>query len=80
VRTLALVVAATALATFAAACGGGRDESATVATTTVGEAAPPSEPGRAAAPAIAGVSLDGDSISLADFRGRPVLINVWSSW
>jgi cytochrome oxidase Cu insertion factor (SCO1/SenC/PrrC family) len=80
VRTLAFVVAATVLAAVAAACGAGRDEDATVATTTVGEAAAPSEPGRSTAPAIEGVSLDGDSISLDDFRGRPVLINVWSSW
>jgi hypothetical protein len=80
VRALALVVAATALAALAAACGAGRDEDATVATPTVGEAAAPSEPGRVAAPSLAGVSLEGDSISLDEFRGRPVLINVWSSW
>ena len=61
------------------ACGAGPDDEATVATPTVSEAAP-SEPGREPAPAIEGVSLDGDPISLADFRGRPVLINVWSSW
>lgn len=35
---------------------------------------------RPKAPAISGVSLEGKRISLAQFRGRPVLINVWSSW
>ena len=35
---------------------------------------------REAAPALSGVTLDGDAIALGDFRGRPVLINVWSSW
>ena len=32
------------------------------------------------APALAGVTLEGKRLSLADFRGRPVLVNVWSSW
>ena len=46
---------------------------------------PPQEPedpgaGRAAAPPIGGRSLDGTPVSLSDFAGRPVLINVWSSW
>ena len=29
---------------------------------------------------IAGVTLDGKRLSLADLRGKPVVINVWSSW
>jgi peroxiredoxin len=32
------------------------------------------------APEISGRSLDGETISLGDFRGRPVVVNVWSSW
>jgi hypothetical protein len=35
---------------------------------------------RPAAPPIEGTTLDGERISLADFRGRPVFVNVWSSW
>jgi hypothetical protein len=31
-------------------------------------------------PAIAGVTLDGKRVSLTSLRGKPVLINVWSSW
>jgi hypothetical protein len=29
---------------------------------------------------LEGRTLDGDMISLADFRGTPVFVNVWSSW
>jgi peroxiredoxin len=35
---------------------------------------------RKQAPAIEGTSVEGEPISLADFRGQAVLINVWSSW
>ena len=31
-------------------------------------------------PPIAGATLDGKRLSLADLRGKPVVINVWSSW
>jgi hypothetical protein len=65
-------------ALVAVGCGGGTMEES---------AAPPAEPGvgsdaasRPAAPAIEGISLDGDEISLADFRGRAVFVNVWASW
>jgi hypothetical protein len=29
---------------------------------------------------IAGTTLDGKRLALADLRGKPVVINVWSSW
>ena len=47
-----------------------------------GQPAPPHEPApkRELAPAIEGVTIDGERLSLADFRGRPVFVNVWSSW
>lgn len=32
------------------------------------------------APALSAVTLDGDSVSLADLRGAPVLLNVWATW
>ena len=32
------------------------------------------------ASAVAGTTLDGEPISLDDFRGKPVFVNVWSSW
>jgi hypothetical protein len=65
VLTLAAVV-------FLAGCGGGDDR----------EAAPQPIATQAAvvAPEIGGTTLDGETISLGDFRGRPVVVNVWSSW
>jgi cytochrome oxidase Cu insertion factor (SCO1/SenC/PrrC family) len=73
-RALSLVAFLCAL--VAVGCGSGTGE----------EAAPPptatsSDPSsRRPAPDIEGVSLEGERISLGDFRGRPVLVNVWSSW
>jgi hypothetical protein len=51
-----------------AGCGGGGDA-----------AAPPTTAARAA-PVVAGRTLDGRSLSLASLRGKPVVVNVWSSW
>jgi cytochrome c-type biogenesis protein len=34
----------------------------------------------APAPAYRTVSLGGDSVSLAEFRGKTVLLNVWATW
>ena len=75
-RALGFLLALCAL--VAAGCGGG---------STMDEAMPPAEPTppaeaakRSAAPPIEGVSLDGDRVSLADFRGKAVFVNVWSSW
>ena len=38
----------------------------------------PAEPG--AAPAFTTTDLDGGRVSLADYEGRPVLLNFWASW
>jgi hypothetical protein len=48
---------------------------ALVATATAMSGAP-----RRPAPALAGVTLDGKQLSLVKLRGKPVFINVWSSW
>lgn len=32
------------------------------------------------APSLAAVTLEGDSVSLAELRGSPVLLNVWATW
>jgi hypothetical protein len=29
---------------------------------------------------LAGQTLDGESLSLEDFRGKTVFVNVWASW
>jgi hypothetical protein len=33
-----------------------------------------------ASPTIAGPTVDGKRASLAALRGKPVIVNVWSSW
>ena len=73
VALLALLAMATV-----AGCGSETDETASPSA-TVTESTPP-ETTREPAPALSGVTLEGDAIALGDFRGRPVLINVWSSW
>lgn len=58
-----------------AGCGGDSQTSppgATVPATTEG--------GGATQSVVAGTTLDGKRVSLDQFRGRPVLVNVWSSW
>ena len=32
------------------------------------------------APRVEGPTLDGKRLNLASFRGRPLVVNVWSSW
>jgi cytochrome c biogenesis protein CcmG/thiol:disulfide interchange protein DsbE len=32
------------------------------------------------APPLAGTTVDGRTVSLADFRGKPVIVNFWASW
>ncbi|MEX0851595.1 MAG: hypothetical protein WD015_08810 [Gaiellaceae bacterium] len=79
-RALTLVAALCAL--VLAGCGSGTDEEAVAPTTSAAETAPPppDASGRPPAPAVEGTSLDGEPLSLADYRGRPVFVNVWSSW
>jgi cytochrome oxidase Cu insertion factor (SCO1/SenC/PrrC family) len=81
VRSLAVLLVLSAL--VLSGCGGGEEDEAAAppAETTTGAAptAPPNAD-RPAAPPIAGTTLDGKALALADFRGRPVLVNVWSSW
>jgi hypothetical protein len=75
-RTLAALASA-ALVLIGCACG-----SETGAETTVASPKTGGEPAsmRAPAPPIAGRSLDGAPLALADYLGRAVLVNVWSSW
>jgi hypothetical protein len=62
-----------AVALVLAGCGGGREDAT---------APPPPVSATDARPApdIEGTTLDGERMSLVDFRGRPVFVNVWSSW
>jgi hypothetical protein len=56
------------LVVLLAGCGGGSDGGRTAV------------PAPTSTSAVSGATLDGEAISLDDFRGRPVLVNVWSSW
>ena len=66
---------AVALAALVVGCGA---ESETTPPPPTTAAAEPT--GREPAPAISGTTLEGDTVSLDDYRGRPVFVNVWSSW
>jgi hypothetical protein len=75
-------IAAVALLALAVATGCGSSDEQTA---PPGQATTTAEPPAAAstrepAPPLSGESLDGETIALGDFRGRPLLINVWSSW
>ena len=77
-----LLVLVAGLCTFVAVgCGGGGDDGNAAPNPTTATADPTSAtPVRKKAPAIAGRTLDGEPVSLADYRGQAVLVNVWSSW
>jgi hypothetical protein len=74
------IAVALLVAVVAVGCGSSDEQTASPQTTTTSTDAPPSTPRREAAPTLSGESLAGEPITLGDFRGRPVMINVWSSW
>jgi hypothetical protein len=59
-----------------AGCGTSDEQTASPQATTT----PPSASTREEAPPLSGESLEGEAIALGDFHGRPVMVNVWSSW
>lgn len=76
-RSFAVTLLALLAMAAVAGCGSETDEA--VAPSVTGTESTP-ETTREVAPALSGVTLDGDAVALDDFRGRPVLLNVWSSW
>jgi hypothetical protein len=73
---IAALVAAALLAV--AGCGSSQESEPTMVTET--SASPPGQSNGPLAPATEGETLDGQTLSLADFHGRPVFVNVWASW
>ena len=66
---LALAVVA---AVLLAGCGASEPQTSAPATTAAASAG--------TGPGIAGTGLDGKRVDVADLRGKPVFVNVWSSW
>ncbi|MFZ3468272.1 TlpA disulfide reductase family protein [Streptomyces sp. 4.24] len=61
--------------------GGGAPPGPAGAAVRAMSAAAVADPGaRPAAPALAGADLDGNPVSLDQFRGQVVVLNVWGSW
>jgi hypothetical protein len=83
VNAMRLLVFLLALGVLLAGCGGGgtaMEEAPRTEEATPTEEARGSGTTRTAAPAVEGRTLDGERLALADFSGRPVFVNVWSSW
>jgi peroxiredoxin len=81
-RRLGALVAASAGAALLAACSnstGGAGNTGFVSSAVTGiTAIAPSA--RVAAPSLSGTTLDGKKLSLTDYRGQVVVVNVWGSW
>ena len=77
-----LVVACAAAVALAGCTGAGSDTSSGVQRFVSGDGVVHfvSAGSRDAGPDLAGETLDGSRMSLADLRGGPVVINVWGSW
>ncbi|GAB3443645.1 TlpA disulfide reductase family protein [Streptomonospora sediminis] len=88
-RVLPFAAAAALLAVLTAGCtqgtasqasdsGGGSEEDRYVAGDGSSTAFDPAD--RTAAPEVSGETLDGDQVSLADYRGEVLVLNFWASW
>jgi len=51
-----------------------------IALLTAGCSSSPGAGAGDAAPAISGATLDGATVSLAGYKGHPVVVNFWASW
>ena len=76
---LVATLAGTALIAACSNTAGGSGNTGYVASETTGITAVAASD-RVAAPTLSGVTLDGKKLSLSDFRGHVVVVNVWGSW
>jgi peroxiredoxin len=78
IRRILLICLITAMVLLAINCGGEETaENGDTTTDTNGAQLP--APGRTA-PDFSLVGLDGEMVSLKDYRGSPVLLNFWATW
>jgi cytochrome c biogenesis protein CcmG, thiol:disulfide interchange protein DsbE len=75
IALLTLVVAVTGCAVSEQTGGAGQTSPAPTSSGPTGEARA-GDP----APPLAGTTLDGATVDLASFRGRPIIVNFWASW
>lgn len=77
--TLPRIAVAVLTALTLAACtnAGSADTESIAGAGTVKTIAPAD---RAAAPVLEGVDLDGEQLSIADYRGKIVVVNMWGAW
>ena len=73
-----MLVASGLLALAAVGCGGETESSAPAPAPPASEN--PIQPPAVPAPEVEGVTIDGERLSLASFRGKPVFVNVWAAW
>jgi len=79
VKLLALAIAS--LAVIALVVTGALIATRSDDATTVAPAPEGAVPGGVAAPALSGTDpITGKQVSLADYKGKPVVINIWASW
>ncbi|MET9817303.1 MULTISPECIES: TlpA disulfide reductase family protein [unclassified Streptomyces] len=79
-RRTALAGALALAALAASGCGGSGDDAQAAGPSDDQRLAHLAVKGREAAPDISGETLTGKRVSLADSRGKIVVINVWGSW
>jgi peroxiredoxin len=81
-RAAVLAAAAVAGAALLSACSnstGGTGDTGYVPAESTGITAIAAS-ARVAAPQLSGTTLDGKQLSLSDYRGKVVVVNVWGSW
>lgn len=83
-RSAAVLAGAAALALTATACSSSASSSSSGSGTNfvsgTGEITAVKQGHRQAAPTLSGKTVDGDTLDVADYRGKIVVLNIWGSW
>ena len=78
--TRKLILFLATLSLVAVACGGGTDRGSDAPGATAGRGTVATPTDGTPAPSQTFALFDGSPATLADFRGRPVVLNFWASW